>query len=88
MQRVLIVVSIALAATLPWTLETLAMITSNTRDREVILEHIHGIFRAYADQPAMTLVALVGSSGYLELAIVEESAAAMLGIAVENTLTR
>lgn len=39
-----------------------------------------GIFRAYADQPPMTLLALIGSSGYLELAIVGDSAAAMLGI--------
>jgi S-adenosylmethionine hydrolase len=39
-----------------------------------------GIFRTYADQPPATLVALLGSSGRLELAIVEENAAAMLGI--------
>jgi S-adenosyl-L-methionine hydrolase (adenosine-forming) len=39
-----------------------------------------GIYRTYSDQPAMTLMALVGSSGRLELAIVEDSAAAMLGI--------
>jgi hypothetical protein len=38
-----------------------------------------GIFRTYADQPEMTLIALVGSSGHLELAIVGDSAAAMLG---------
>ncbi len=46
-----------------------------------------GIFHAYADQPAMTLVALVGSSGKLELAIVGDSAAAMLGIAVGTPVT-
>jgi len=40
----------------------------------------HGIFRTYADQPEMTLIALVGSAGRLELAIVGESAAAMLGV--------
>ncbi len=40
----------------------------------------HGIFETYADQPSMTLIALVGSSGKLELAIVGESAAEMLGI--------
>lgn len=39
-----------------------------------------GIFRTYSDQPPATLVALLGSSGRLELAIVEENAAAMLGI--------
>jgi S-adenosylmethionine hydrolase len=38
-----------------------------------------GIFRAYADQPEMTLIALVGSGGMLELAIVGDSAALMLG---------
>ncbi len=42
----------------------------------------HGIFNAYADQPEMTLIALVGSNGKLELAIVGESAALMLGVAV------
>jgi S-adenosylmethionine hydrolase len=41
-----------------------------------------GIFTAYADQPEMTLIALVGSHGNLELAIVGESAAAMLGVHV------
>lgn len=41
-----------------------------------------GIFRTYADQPDMTLIALVGSSGQLELAIVGENAAAMLGVRV------
>jgi len=42
----------------------------------------HGIFQAYADQPEMTLIALVGSSGKLELAIVGDSAAIMLGVRV------
>ena len=41
-----------------------------------------GIFQSYTDQPEMTLMALVGSSGCLELAIVGDSAAAMLGIQV------
>ncbi|MGC3972018.1 MAG: SAM-dependent chlorinase/fluorinase [Pirellulales bacterium] len=39
-----------------------------------------GLFRTYGDQPQMTLVALIGSSGYLELAIVGDSAAMMLGV--------
>lgn len=39
-----------------------------------------GIFRTYADQPPMTLIALIGSSGHLELAIVGDSAAGMLGV--------
>jgi hypothetical protein len=41
-----------------------------------------GIFRTYSDQPPMTLIALVGSGGCLELAIVEDSAKAMLGVGV------
>jgi hypothetical protein len=41
-----------------------------------------GIFSTYSDQPEMTLIALVGSSGKLELAIVGDSAATMLGIRV------
>jgi len=39
-----------------------------------------GLFKTYADQPQMTLVAVIGSSGYLELAIVGDSAAMMLGV--------
>lgn len=46
-----------------------------------------GIFCTYADQPEMTLVALVGSSGYLELAIVGDSAAAMLGVGTGARVT-
>lgn len=46
-----------------------------------------GIFNTYADQPEMTLIALVGSSGKLELAIVGESAATMLGVPVGTPVT-
>jgi S-adenosylmethionine hydrolase len=38
-----------------------------------------GLARTYGQQPAGTLVALVGSSGWLELAVVNGSAAAALG---------
>jgi S-adenosylmethionine hydrolase len=41
-----------------------------------------GIYGTYSDQPEMTLIALIGSSGFLELAIVGDSAAAMLGVRV------
>jgi S-adenosylmethionine hydrolase len=41
-----------------------------------------GIFKTYAEQPAMTLIALVGSNDCLELAIVDDSAAIMLGVGV------
>lgn len=46
-----------------------------------------GIFTTYADQPEMTLIALVGSSGKLELAIVGDSAAIMLGVRVGTPVT-
>jgi S-adenosylmethionine hydrolase len=42
----------------------------------------HGIFSTYSDQPSMTLLAHVGSTGRLELAIVDENASAMLGVKV------
>jgi S-adenosylmethionine hydrolase len=41
-----------------------------------------GIFNAYADQPPMTLIALIGSSDCLEIAIVDDSAKIMLGVNV------
>ena len=41
-----------------------------------------GIFNSYADQPAMTLIALIGSNDCLEVAIVDESAKIMLGVRV------
>jgi S-adenosyl-L-methionine hydrolase (adenosine-forming) len=41
-----------------------------------------GIFATYSDQPPMTFMAHVGSTGRLELAIVDENAAAMLGVRV------
>ncbi|MGI9428444.1 MAG: SAM hydrolase/SAM-dependent halogenase family protein [Bythopirellula sp.] len=40
------------------------------------------IFTTYADQPPMTLVAVVGSNDQLELAIVNDSAKIMLGVEV------
>jgi S-adenosylmethionine hydrolase len=39
-----------------------------------------GLFKTYAEQPPMTLVAIIGSSGNLEMAIVGDSASEMLGI--------
>jgi S-adenosylmethionine hydrolase len=46
-----------------------------------------GIFKTYGDQPEMTLIALVGSSGRLELAIVGDSAALMLGVRAGTPVT-
>ncbi len=40
------------------------------------------IFQTYGDQPAMTLVALIGSNDKLEIAIVDDNAAIMLGVGV------
>jgi S-adenosylmethionine hydrolase len=41
-----------------------------------------GIFSTFSDQPPMTFMAHVGSTGRLELAIVDENASAMLGVRV------
>lgn len=46
-----------------------------------------GIFSTYGDQPSMTLLALIGSGGMLELAIVDDSAAAMLSVKVGAVVT-
>ncbi len=55
-------------------------------DESVIItcdEHeTQGIFATYSDQPPMTFMAHVGSTGRLELAIVDENASAMLGVTV------
>lgn len=63
-----------------------AMLADVPRDDRVGVfcdEHeTRGIFRTYADQPPMTLVALLGSDDRLELAIVNDSAALMLGVRV------
>lgn len=51
-------------------------------------EHVTmGIFSAYGDQPPMTLIALIGSGGKLELAIVDDSAKIMLGVGVGTPVT-
>jgi S-adenosylmethionine hydrolase len=60
------------------------MLASAPTDESVTIrcdEHeTQGIFSAYAEQPPMTLIALVGSNDKLELAIVGDSARAMLGV--------
>lgn len=61
--------------------QMLADVPRDERVRITCDEHeTLGIFRTYSDQPPATLMALVGSHGKLELAIVGDSAAAMLGI--------
>jgi S-adenosylmethionine hydrolase len=63
---------------------TRQMLASAPRDESVTVrcdEHeTVGIFNAYADQPPMTLIALVGSNDQLELAVVNDSARTMLGV--------
>jgi hypothetical protein len=41
-----------------------------------------GIFATFSDQPPMTFMAHLGSTGRLELAIVDENASGMLGVGV------
>jgi len=46
-----------------------------------------GIYHAYAEQPRGTLVALIGSGGRLELALVGDNAAKRLGVGVGSPVT-
>ena len=46
-----------------------------------------GIYRTYSDQPDGALIALIGSGGRLELALVGGSAARRLGIEVGAPIT-
>jgi S-adenosyl-L-methionine hydrolase (adenosine-forming) len=46
-----------------------------------------GIYNAYAEQPSGTLVALIGSSSRIELALVGDNAARRLGIGVGTPVT-
>jgi S-adenosylmethionine hydrolase len=46
-----------------------------------------GIYSAYAGQPSGTLIAVIGSGGRLELALVGDNAARRLGIGVGSPVT-
>jgi S-adenosylmethionine hydrolase len=48
---------------------------------------IHGLVKTYGDHPPGTAIALIGSGGYLEVAVVSGSAARMLGIGVGAAVT-
>jgi S-adenosyl-L-methionine hydrolase (adenosine-forming) len=65
---------------------TRAMLEGVPRNESVTIscdEHeTQGIFATYSDQPTMTFMAHVGSTGRLELAVVDENASAMLGVRV------
>ena len=65
---------------------TREMLADVPRDETVVIhcdEHrTNSIFTTYADQPPMTLVAIIGSNDQLELAIVDDSAKIMLGVDV------
>jgi hypothetical protein len=61
----------------------LAGVPSNDSVLVTCEEHeTQGIFATFSDQPPMTFMAHVGSTGRLELAIVDENASAMLGVRV------
>ncbi len=63
--------------------EMLAGVPTDESVRVRCDEHeTHSIFATYAEQPPMTLVALIGSNDHLEIAIVDDSAQLMLGIGV------
>ncbi len=54
-----------------------------TDERACIICNIYetfGVYRTYAEQPPGTLVAVIGSGGRLELAVVDDNAALRLGI--------
>jgi len=69
---------------------TREMLADAPADESVVI-HCDGhetyrIFSAYADQPTMTLVAVIGSNNQLKLAIVDDSAKIMLGVDVGETV--
>ena len=51
---------------------------------EAASRRIEGIANTYSDSPAGAIVAVFGSGGYLELAVVQGSAAAQLKIDIRN----
>ncbi len=61
----------------PWTASGLA-----AGDHVCSIYETWGIYHTYAERPRGTLIALIGSSGRLELAIVGDNAAERLGIQV------
>ena len=54
---------------------------------EIAGQRVHGIDRTYGDRPIGTLMALVGSSGYLEVAMARGSAAGQIGAEVGASVT-
>jgi hypothetical protein len=70
---------------------TAELLTGRATDRRVcIVCNIYetwGVYHAYAEQPNGTLVALIGSGGRLELALVGDNAARRLGIGVGSPVT-
>ncbi len=63
------------------TQEQLAGVPQGEELQVICDEHeTRGLFSTYGDQPEMTLIALVGSSGFLEIALVGDNAARMLSV--------
>ena len=65
---------------------TRGMLTDVPHDTAVVIRcddhETRSIFSTYAEQPPLTLIAVIGSKDQLELAIVDDSAAVMLGVGV------
>ena len=53
---------------------------------EIAGERIEGILRTYGDRPTGTLIALVGSSGWVEVAVVNGDAARQLTAGAGTTV--
>jgi S-adenosylmethionine hydrolase len=70
---------------------TRAQLADVPRDESVTIDcdghETQGIFETYGQQPPMTLIALIGSSDMLEIAIVDDSAKIMLGSGVGAAVT-
>ncbi len=70
---------------------TSEMLTGRPTDRSACIVcsiyETWGVYRTYGDQPNGTFIALIGSSGRLELALVGDNAARRLGITAGTTVT-
>ena len=67
-----------------------ALLVEAPRDEQICIEcgehETFGLQVTYGDQPPFTFVALIGSGGYLELALVNDNAAKMLSASVGDSV--